>query len=360
MPQHLSMPNLDAILFDFSNTERHFAFKGAVKLANAYPNTSLLLNHWGSVDAPDFCLSCRSRRSKGGDSKSGTHRCFGSKGSFYKTYRLTTGFINNPKIKLTIMNLKSILLFFLVFMGLDMSSQENQSDFIDEFRGTASITNNGISLVPSFSLGRPALLFDLKFIKERFSIEPDLRFSLEGKPWSFLLWFRHKAVEKERFSLRVGAHPAINFRTVSILRNEQSEELIETRRYLAAEVVPNYKISEKVSVGMYYLYGRGFDAGVKETNFLVLNSTFTNLQISNQLYMNISPQIYYLTSDDLHGFYTVGYFTLGKKDFLLTISTVLNKAIDTQILPEEDFTWSILLNYTFPRTRNIPEKNEKI
>ena len=29
-------------------------FEGAVKLANAYPNTPLLLHHWGSVDAPDF------------------------------------------------------------------------------------------------------------------------------------------------------------------------------------------------------------------------------------------------------------------------------------------------------------------
>jgi hypothetical protein len=28
--------------------------KGAVKLANEYSNTPLLLNHWGSVDAPDF------------------------------------------------------------------------------------------------------------------------------------------------------------------------------------------------------------------------------------------------------------------------------------------------------------------
>ncbi|TDQ31198.1 MBL fold metallo-hydrolase [Zeaxanthinibacter enoshimensis] len=54
MPEHLTMPTPDAILFDWSDSEWHFTFKGAVKLANAYPNTILLLNHWGSVDAPDF------------------------------------------------------------------------------------------------------------------------------------------------------------------------------------------------------------------------------------------------------------------------------------------------------------------
>ena len=44
----------DAIFFGFSDSEWHFTFEGAVKLANAYPNTPLLLCHWGSVDAPDF------------------------------------------------------------------------------------------------------------------------------------------------------------------------------------------------------------------------------------------------------------------------------------------------------------------
>ena len=53
MPEHLQMPTPDAILFDFSDNEWHFTFEGAIKLANAYPNTPLLLHHWGSVDAPD-------------------------------------------------------------------------------------------------------------------------------------------------------------------------------------------------------------------------------------------------------------------------------------------------------------------
>jgi L-ascorbate metabolism protein UlaG (beta-lactamase superfamily) len=54
MKEHLQFPAPDAILFDFSDSEWHFTLAGAVKIANAYPNTPLLLNHWGSVDAPDF------------------------------------------------------------------------------------------------------------------------------------------------------------------------------------------------------------------------------------------------------------------------------------------------------------------
>lgn len=53
-PEHLHMSTPDAIFFDFSDNEWHFGLEGAAKLANAYPNTPLLLSHWGSVDAPDF------------------------------------------------------------------------------------------------------------------------------------------------------------------------------------------------------------------------------------------------------------------------------------------------------------------
>ena len=42
------------MLFDFSDSEWHFGFEGAVEMANAYPDTQLILHHWGSVDSPDF------------------------------------------------------------------------------------------------------------------------------------------------------------------------------------------------------------------------------------------------------------------------------------------------------------------
>jgi L-ascorbate metabolism protein UlaG (beta-lactamase superfamily) len=51
---HLRMPAPDALLFDFSDSEWHFGLDGAARMANAYPDTPLLLHHWGSVDAPDF------------------------------------------------------------------------------------------------------------------------------------------------------------------------------------------------------------------------------------------------------------------------------------------------------------------
>lgn len=51
---HLHMPTPDVMLFDFSDSEFHFTLDGAIQMANAYPDTPLLLHHWGCVDAPDF------------------------------------------------------------------------------------------------------------------------------------------------------------------------------------------------------------------------------------------------------------------------------------------------------------------
>ncbi|WP_201741865.1 hypothetical protein [Flagellimonas alvinocaridis] len=253
-------------------------------------------------------------------------------------------------------NLLLVLFVTLFYQGY---SQEDERKFLDDFRGSASVTHNGISLVPSFSLGDPALLFDLKFTKGKLSFEPDMRFALEGKPWSFLFWFRYKAVQKERFSLRVGAHPALNFRTVSVIRDGQSEEILESRRYLAAEIAPSYKLGENTGIGIYYLHGRGFDEGVKQTNFLVLNSYFNNLNITKDLHFNISPQTYYLRMDDKEGFYAVGFVTLAKRDFPVSISAIFNKAIDTEIVPEDDFTWNISLNYSFGSANKRIGKKKK-
>ncbi len=54
LEEHLHMPEPDMIFFDFSDNEWHITLEGAYKMAEAYPNSELVLIHWGSVDRPDI------------------------------------------------------------------------------------------------------------------------------------------------------------------------------------------------------------------------------------------------------------------------------------------------------------------
>ena len=238
-------------------------------------------------------------------------------------------------------------LFLLMLFTLNIIAQDKvKQPLLDSFTGTIAATNNGISLVPTFSLGDPAALLELKMTKGRFSFEPDMRFALEGKPWSFLFWFRYKAIKKEKLNLRVGVHPALNFRDKTLTVNNVQETFIESRRYLAGEVAPSYKLSSKTSVGMYYLYSKGFDQGLKNGHFLNANANFSNLTIVKDWFLNITALAYYLNLDAKDGFYTAEYITLKKKNFPLALQTILNHKLNSNI-KSESLLWNVSLIYSF-------------
>ena len=54
MEEQLHLPEPDMIFFDFSDNEWHITLEGAYKLAATYPNSELVLIHWGSVNRPDI------------------------------------------------------------------------------------------------------------------------------------------------------------------------------------------------------------------------------------------------------------------------------------------------------------------
>jgi hypothetical protein len=216
------------------------------------------------------------------------------------------------------------------------------------FSGAISATNNGISLVPTFSLGKPAVLFNLSIGKGRLSFDPDIRFAMEGKPWSFLFWWRYKLLYSGKFKMTVGAHPALNFKTSTVLLNGVSKDLIITRRYMAAELFPNYLLSKTLSVGVYYLYSRGIDKdATRNTHFLTLNGTFSNIQLTDQYFVKFTPQLYYLNQDNVDGYYCTASMTLARKNFPLSLSAIMNKTIKTNIAASKNFVWNLSLVYAF-------------
>ncbi|MDD8048722.1 MAG: MBL fold metallo-hydrolase [Thomasclavelia sp.] len=52
LDSQLHMDPPDVILFDYADNPVHIGLKDAYKLANTYPDSKLILIHWGSVDSP--------------------------------------------------------------------------------------------------------------------------------------------------------------------------------------------------------------------------------------------------------------------------------------------------------------------
>lgn len=173
-----------------------------------------------------------------------------------------------------------------------------------------------------------------------------MRFALEGKPWAFIFWYRYRPLNTGKFRLRVGAHPAINFRTVEVIKDGEDTQLMQARRYLAGEIAPSYELGENIHLGMYYLTAVGFDEGTKRTHFLTLSSSFSDIPLGKKLYAAISPQVYYLRMDDEDGFYASANVTLAIRDFPLSLASILNQEIDTEI-DSDPFSWNLSLVYSF-------------
>ena len=241
------------------------------------------------------------------------------------------------------------LTHFSFSQKVDSTTQKKESiKSLPYFSGSIGITNNGISIVPSFSLDKPAVQFNLSLGKNRFSFEPDIRFSLAGKPWSFLFWGRYKLVTKNKFKMNVGTHLGLNFKTSVLPINRDTSEVTITRRYLAFELAPNYFLSKNISVGIYYLYSHGLDAGtIGNTHFITLNTNFSNIKLTDKFFMKVNPQLYYLKLDAQDGFYFTSSFTIVKKNFPLSVSAIINKEIKSNIRGSKNLIWNVSLVYAF-------------
>jgi hypothetical protein len=69
--------------------------------------------------------------------------------------------------------------------------------------------------------------------------------------------------------------------------------------------------------------------------------------------MRFNPQVFYLKSGDKDGFYAAANLTLAKKNFPFSLSSMMNKALKTEIAGK-DFNWNLSLGYTFGSSYTRP------
>lgn len=245
------------------------------------------------------------------------------------------------------MGKRALILAFAILLLPGYSQVADSTKSVFHVGGGVLATNNGISLLPTFTLGKPAVMFDIKAGNNRLTFEPQFRFAMEGKPWSYLFWWRYKLIHNKKFLLRIGTNPSISYRTIKIYEpNGDTTEVVRPLNFLAGEFAPNYYIRDNISVGIYYMHSHGFSTkSTRDTEFLTVNINFSNIRLSKKLYMRFVPQAYYLKMDGRDGFYATTSLALALKNFPLSIQSIMNQAIQSNIITKKDFVWNISLVY---------------
>ncbi len=247
--------------------------------------------------------------------------------------------------------LKNCIIISLLFTAVFVFGQKNENikDTI-HFRSNISITNNGFSAIPTFTLGKPAGVATFSIAGKKFSFDPEIRYSLEGKPWSFVLIWRYKLIDYSKFKLIVGAHlPAIAFKNTIEINNGVEENVLVGQRFLPFEMIPTYVFNKKCNLGLYGIFAKGLQiSGPQDTAFLSLNANFSHLSLGSNFELRFNPQLFYLRSDHNVGTYFASGLTISNLKNPFSVSTIINKAIKTE-LSGKDFNWNVSLHYTFSK-----------
>ncbi len=218
-----------------------------------------------------------------------------------------------------------------------------------KFSGALSLNTNGISPVPAFSLGKPAIIGFFSLRKNRFSFDPEIAYSTDGTPWFFSSCFRYRIFGKGNFGIKMAANWSISHSYPEVIENGITQTITKGERYLVLEFVPTFKLSDKFSLGSAVFVGRGLDKGsVKQMHFISVVTNFTKLRLSEKLFYSLFPQIFYLNLDgDTDSFFVSGVAGIGHENVPLFLSTQMNKPMVTSISPNPGFSWNIGLSYNF-------------
>jgi hypothetical protein len=247
-------------------------------------------------------------------------------------------------------SLKAISLLFLVIISQNLFAQNEDSSAlkISNFTAAVTIQSKGISTIPNLTLGKPAIIFDMK-LGRKLTFEPQFRFAIDGKPWAMVFWWRYYETISDKFKVTYSTNYSFSYKSIkSYTLSGTSQEMIRTTRYLVGAVEPNYRISKYFGVGMYFFYNYGIESFITKNTYMIsFRPTFSNIPISKNVVAMVAPEIYSLIMDRNNGVFFNSRFLISKKNFPLAISGLINKPMKSSIPSEYDFLWNVGLSYTF-------------
>lgn len=182
----------------------------------------------------------------------------------------------------------SLLFFFNSFCSLANPDSLDSEKKPWAFHGFMMLTNNGISPVPAFSLGKPALMNTFFISKGRFTYSPEFNFALNAKPWVVNQWLRYR-VNHKSMTYQTGLNLSLFF------INNNKTEIQELSRYLAYEGLISKAFNKNTSLTFATWLSKGLDVNsIKNGIFMSLMANFEHIKLLKKLDLGLRPNVFYL------------------------------------------------------------------
>ena len=245
-------------------------------------------------------------------------------------------------------HLKFPIITLALFFAQISYGQQDSTKAISSFNGSIGITNNGFSIIPTFSLNNPAVIMNFTWRKNRFSFNPDIRLVPDLSKGGLLFWFRYRVIEQKKFSLRLSVHPALTLVRRNVDDKGTSTEITEVLRFLAGEITPSFQINPNWSISAVYLQGNGLQKhGPQLTQVLFLNTSISNIKVGGDFRFQIIPSLYFLSTDGSTGKYFSATGILSNKNTPFILQSTINQTFDSNIANNKDFMWNVMVAYNF-------------
>ncbi|WP_297098852.1 hypothetical protein [uncultured Draconibacterium sp.] len=252
--------------------------------------------------------------------------------------------------------MKKLMIFSFVFFLSSFLFAQTEKDSISKvnnFTAVVTVQNKGISTIPNLTLGKPAVIFDMK-LGRKLSFEPQFRFSLEdGKPWAMVLWWRYYGSVSERFKITYHANYSLSFKTIGLYNADGSDrEVNRTNRYLVGALTPNYQLNKYIGLGAYLFYARGMDPYmIKNTYLASFQPTISNIPLFKSFVAKVRPEIYLLKMGEDGVFFSTR-FLISNKNSPFSLSGLITQPIDSNIPSDYEFLWNVGVSYAFNQKYN--------
>ena len=240
----------------------------------------------------------------------------------------------------------ALLLIFIFIFSFTISFSQEKADSSKsklKISATFSLNSNGISSIPAFSLGKPAIISSVTLAWNRFSYEPVLAYGLDMRAWFIDNWLRYKIIDKPSFELRTG----VNFSTFFSEYKLTDSEIWRSERYFALELTGIYKFAPNSTLLLSYWNDRGQEEGSLTGHFFNIVGERTNIKLGNSVLLSATMQLFYIDYDGSNdGLFISPKISSSLKETPFNLFFQIIQALHSNITPFPGFRWNIGFSYS--------------